>query len=669
MNKKLLVVFLTLMVTISTFSQTFVHPGGLHTIDDLNRMKEKVADNVHPWIEGWNELIQDPLAQNTFVATPRENMGRSRQEASKDAHAAYLNAIRWYVSGDESYADCAIRILNAWSSAINQIPSGGEFVGLGGIAIAEFAMAAEVMRINSRWQLSDFSRFKNMMIDYLYPVCYDFLTNHNGRCIQYYWANWDACNIMALIAIGVLCDNIDIFNEGIEYFKHGGGSGSIKNAVPFIHDGNLGQWQEAGRDQSHGFLGVGFLATACQIAWNQNIDLFSYDNNRLLAGAEYVAKYNLGEDVPFSTYNNCQVVNHDWPALNGRGIFHDRPVYEMIYNHYVVRKGLSAPYSQKMAEIMRPEKGSKDHFGYGTLTFTLEPSDFPKNPVPSAPPHIKAVAGTGKVIIEWKPSPDLTMRGYNLQRSTTANGPYETIACRDMRTTTRYIDTDVVNGTTYYYRVAGFNQAGIGAYSVVSKAAIPLKTGEVPFIWNKADIGAHNIGDATYANVSGGSFVVKGYGTRIGGTDDNVTFLYRQTTGNDTITIRITDVSNMGKSKVGLMVRESLDTNAKTVAMTLGGRFARMGYRVTTGGMMDNILGNAYTWLPAWFRIARCGNTFTALESSNGTVWFEVGSVTVDMMNSYYSGLVISSGSAIAACTSTFDCLTFTSESSKILMR
>ena len=34
---------------------------------------------------------------------------------------AYLNAIRWYVSGDTSYADTAVRILNGWAAAVNQL--------------------------------------------------------------------------------------------------------------------------------------------------------------------------------------------------------------------------------------------------------------------------------------------------------------------------------------------------------------------------------------------------------------------------------------------------------------------------------------------------------------------------------------------------------------------
>ncbi len=48
------------------------------------------------WVEA--ALLQEPLAQSDYKPTPAANMGVSRQRASRDAHAAYLNAIRWYIS-------------------------------------------------------------------------------------------------------------------------------------------------------------------------------------------------------------------------------------------------------------------------------------------------------------------------------------------------------------------------------------------------------------------------------------------------------------------------------------------------------------------------------------------------------------------------------------------
>jgi hypothetical protein len=75
-----------------------------------------------------------------------KNMGDNLQRASADAHAAYLLAIRWFVSGDESFARRAIEICDAWSATVELV----------GIPIGEFALAAEVLRACPLWEESRF---------------------------------------------------------------------------------------------------------------------------------------------------------------------------------------------------------------------------------------------------------------------------------------------------------------------------------------------------------------------------------------------------------------------------------------------------------------------------------------------------------------------------------
>lgn len=650
-------VFIFCCTSTAKTSGNFIHPGGLHTQADLDRMRTKVAEAAQPWIDGWNLLIRDPLAQSDYKASPKENMN-ARQVLSNDAHAAYLNAIRWYISGDDCHAQCAIRILNDYSSVVRQIPTKAntEFYGLGGIGISEMAMAAEIMRIYDGWKSEDLRAFQHMMVEYFYPVCHDFLVHHNGACVDYYWANWDANNITALLAIGVLCDNPAIFDEGVEYFKHGKGTGSIKHAVYHVHEGNLGQWQESGRDQEHGQLGVGLLGTACQIAWNQGVDLFGYDNNRLLAGAEYTAKYNMMQDVPFKFYNNCQPANHRWPAINGRGRLDDRPVWELLYNHYVVRMGEKAPNVQRMAELLRPERGSKDHFGYGSLTFALEASSVPPHPAPGQPKALEATAGVGRVFLSWQPPVDYTTTGYIIQRSIRKEGDFTTLASWDDLTLAEYTDKTASNGITYYYRVAAQNQSGAGVFSEVTQAT-PKRANKLPMGWNIAQIGSGNAGKAAFADVAGSTYQVTGYGTQIGGNKDNASFCFTQVRGDFEFTGRISDVSGP-LMKIGLMLRSSLDPGSPAVSMTLGeggGRFARMGYRLENGVSMSSTLGNTYTWLPAWFRIKRTGAVFTVFESSNGQKWFEVDRVEIPMESSILAGLVVASSDSNKPVEATFD--------------
>lgn len=642
-----LILFFVAALSYRASAQPFVHPGGLHNQADLDRMKAKVAAGQHPWIDDWNRLITDPLAQDTFQPSPQANMGVSRQRASWDAHAAYLNTIRWYISGDTRYADAAIRICNAWSAAVNQVPKGNDIPGLNGIPTAEFALVGEVLRICPRWKAEDFARFKNMLVTYWYPAVHQFLDEQNGSENTYFWANWNICNIGACIAIGVLCDNREIYDEGIRYFKSDLGTGSILNAVYFVHPGNLGQWQEAGRDQAHAQLGVGLMAQFCEVAWNQGLDLYGYSDNRLLAGAEYVAQWNLWKPVPYKHYTNSSNANQSWPSINGRGRLH-MPMWELLYNHYVVRKGLKAPNLQAAAQLVRPEGGGIDHFGYGTLTFTLDAAKSPYPParVAPVPTDLTATAGVGRVFLNWTRSGD-TAQGYEIRRATAKDGPYETVASWTDNTRCEHTDGNLTAGTTYYYTVAAINQAGKSRESV-PVSATPAATGATPAGWNLAGIGTVDGAEAGFADVSGGTFVVSGSGTGIGGASDGLTFLHQSVTGDASIMVRLSDVNWRGarEQKLGIMMRESLAPDAPALVMKLGDigvRQAGFGTRAAAGAAMTWVGGNDYTWIPAWFRLERVGNVFTAYESSDGVKWFRVGKSTVPMDNSYLIGFAVSS--------------------------
>ncbi len=109
----------------------------------------------------------------------------------------------------------------------------------------EMANAAEIMRTYSGWAAADFAQFQNMMRTVFYPMNHDFLVRHNDANIENYWANWDLCNTASVLAIGILCDDQAKIDEAVNYFKTGGGQGSINHAVPILHSPTLGQWQEA----------------------------------------------------------------------------------------------------------------------------------------------------------------------------------------------------------------------------------------------------------------------------------------------------------------------------------------------------------------------------------------------------------------------------------------
>ncbi len=368
----------------------FRHPGVLHTQAEIDRMRAKVSAGAQPWKAGWDRLVESSFAQSTYKPNPQKEVcagtggcpnGESFMPLARDAAAAYQNALRYRVSGDLAFADSALAILNAWSNTLETI-TGDSNAGLrAGLYGYQIAAAAELMRGYAGWSASDFSRCQDMLVTKFYVISSDFLRRHNGTCFDHYWANWDLSNMTTILAVGVLTDDRAKFDEAVDYFKNGLGTGQIDRLVNHVYPGNpaLGQCQESGRDQGHATLVVALAGAFAKIAYDQGEDLFAFKENKLLALAEYTAKYNLGEEVPWTDYTNCEKKAMTAVAPDGRGT--QRPNWELFYNHYVKVKGLYAPYGQRFAEALRPEggggqygtnSGGFDQLGFGTLAFSEE---------------------------------------------------------------------------------------------------------------------------------------------------------------------------------------------------------------------------------------------------------------------------------------------------------
>jgi acid phosphatase type 7 len=97
--------------------------------------------------------------------------------------------------------------------------------------------------------------------------------------------------------------------------------------------------------------------------------------------------------------------------------------------------------------------------GAANDSFTIIKSA-PTSP-PAAPTSLSATAGSSQVTLAWAASAGAT--SYIVKRATVAGGPYAAIATGV--TATSYVDSDVTNGTTYYYVVSAMNAAGESANS------------------------------------------------------------------------------------------------------------------------------------------------------------------------------------------------------------
>lgn len=387
LNALVLTLGLCVASVTSAQNMNFIHPGMLSTDADFVRAKKLINDHTSPALGSWNLLETSRYAAANYVPSAVDKVVRGNPSWGKDnysllfrdAAAAYQLAVRWKISGNVDYANASIKILDAWASTLTNVIGTSDKYLASGLYGYELANAAEIMRTYPGWKR--LPQFQSMMLKVFYPMNHDFITAHNGygEAGLHYWANWDLANIASMMAIGILTDHHDIYTESLDYVRNGKGNGAFNNAMWVTYPGTgkepgLAQVQESGRDQGHSTLDIGLIGVICQMAWNQGDDLFSFNNNLALKASEYVAKYNLLYDVPWTNYTTSDGSVQTQISSASRGS--TRPIWTLIYNHYIGIKHLTAPYTQKMMENFGPEAGAYgansggfDQLGYGSLLF------------------------------------------------------------------------------------------------------------------------------------------------------------------------------------------------------------------------------------------------------------------------------------------------------------
>lgn len=402
-------------------AKKFLHPGCMAVQADFDRAKKHVAAKEEPWVSAFTALTKSTFFNrnqdltgrlfqgylirggNTYddslgVTLPNDNFDFEYQNMS----SAYSKAVYWKLTGDTKYADEAVTLLNSWAKNCKGVKGDPNKYLCLEEAGYDFASVAELMSDYTGWKAEDQTTFKQWIQALFIPSLIDFLDNHNTSASKnagatHYWSNWDLMAMRALMAIGIYLDRPELYNKAIHYVSYGIGNGNFYRFINYIHpaisgedDIDLGQTQEAGRDQGHNLLSIRVAADICRMAWNQGDDLYGFDHNRILKAAEFVAKYNYGPMIeeqqhlskPLTYPFHALVVNadgnyHTENSTEGRGLFSSG--FVSIYEHYKKYKKLETRYVKWAAKTPLTTSGERDLNADITKQVLIEPETYNHN--------------------------------------------------------------------------------------------------------------------------------------------------------------------------------------------------------------------------------------------------------------------------------------------------
>jgi hypothetical protein len=345
-----------------------VHPGILTTTADIERMKADIKQQRQPAFASYEQLRSLPLAQADYrMNGPYEAIARdgeyrqTKTPMEQDFSAAWLNALMWTLTGKEAHARKAAEILTRYAATLRTIPDTNDAPLLVGLEGWKIAYAAEMLRYTyPRFDTAQQEAVNDMLRRVFLPIMELFYSRK-----AYTNGNWGPIVTKAYMALAILWDDEAMYRRATDFYLHARDNGTIAHYI----DGETGQIQESGRDQGHCQLGIGALATVCEMAWKQGDDLYSALDNRLMKGYEYVAKYNLGYDVPFRQWTDITGKYSRWAVISDKGRGQWQPVFEIAYNHFVNRCGLEMPYTRQVLGKIRPEGYNRDQPGFGGLLF------------------------------------------------------------------------------------------------------------------------------------------------------------------------------------------------------------------------------------------------------------------------------------------------------------
>ena len=359
----------------ATVTSTFKHPGVVLDRAQLDFIKAQVNAGVEPYASAFNVAktskygaipytVIGPPASGTIECGSNSNPDIGCSNEHTDASAAYTQALLWYITGNATYAQQAIAIMNTYATKLTGGHTNSNAPLQSAWTAEKFAPAAEIIRHTyTGWAAADVTKFSTMLRTQYLP--YINAGQGNGKN-----GNWSLSMIDAMMGIGVFNDDTTTFNQAVSmwpqwmsgYFysyaddgaapyKFSGGpsdgSSSGWNGQLVFNSGTSGVSQETCRDTQHVGLGMGAAFNAAETALLQGTDLYTPLKTRLTAALEYHSKILMGVT---NTSQTAYVSASAFPGLcTGAGNQYVpvlKGTMERAYNTLHNKMGWSLPQTQ-----------------------------------------------------------------------------------------------------------------------------------------------------------------------------------------------------------------------------------------------------------------------------------------------------------------------------------
>ncbi len=280
------------------------------------------------------------------------------------------------------------------------------------------------------------------------------------------------------------------------------------------------------------------------------------------------------------------------------------------------------------------------------------------------------------ILVQYRPTKGLKTQV--ITGSATTVPTYLMIA----RSGTTYCTYSSSDGTTWSYMIGtcfdlslgsspliglAVGSANTGTASVVTLDTVTLGTTAptpptvCPTGWTCADIG-YPLPPGSQTKI-GNTWTIQAGGNDIWGTLDQFRFVGQSLAADGSVSAHvISQISTNTWAKAGVMLRQSTDPAAPYYAIeATPANGIVVQYRAVQGGSAQQSAVIATGTVPAYLKVARSGNTYSAYTSTDGTTWTIVpgSSATLSTSGSVLAGMSVTSHDGSALSTVTFDTLTF----------